>query len=361
MGMRNLLVLRHLLTRTQSFYINLPLAAVVTPVYVLIMPSWRGSSLPFKEKLHLDWIGFVLNVATFTLAITALTFSGSSYPWNSSTAIGLWTATGVSLVAFVTQQYFHIFTKEPIFPGHFLRNRDMVLLSVATSCAATCSSTTLYYIPIFFAFTKGDSALQAAVRLLPFIVMFIFFILVAGATLPKIGRYALYYSVGGALMLAGTAAMFTVRFDTPSTNIYGYEVLIAAGAGLVFQNAYTIATAKVPDRSNALGFINVSQVGFIAIALSVAGCLYQNLGFSYLQSALSAYNLPDAAIHGALGGVGSATLATAPQQVIDITTETVAFTISRVFALPLAAAALCFLASLLMKQEKLQLSLEAGG
>lgn len=325
------------------------------------MPSYTASPLPTREKLQLDWVGVVLNASTFSLAITALTFSGSTYAWNSSTAIGLWTATGVSLVAWVSQQYFSLFTKERIFPGHFLKSRDMVLLAVATACAATANATTLYFIPLYFAFTRGDSALDAAVRLLPFIIIFIFFIMLAGGSLPVFGRYAIYYSVGGALTLAGSALMFTIRHDTSVAKIYGYEVLIAAGTGLVFQNGYAIASAKVPDKANAIGYINVSQIGFIAIALSIAGCLYQNLGYAYLSDALSAYNLEPALIRAALGGVGSATLSAAPQQIIDITVQTVAFTISRVFGLCMAAGAVLFLSSLFMKQEKLDLTIEAGG
>jgi hypothetical protein len=83
--------------------------------------------------------------------------------------------------------------------------------------------------------------------------------------------------------------MFTIDSSTSIARIYGYEVLIAAGTGLVFQNAYAVAVAKVArkDSAKAIGFINVAQIGTIAIALAIAGSLFQNLGFSALKSALA--------------------------------------------------------------------------
>lgn len=337
------------------------------PVYLFILPRWTfPSGLTTKAKiLGLDLVGVFLTAAVFVFFITALTFSGSVYSWNSGTAIALWVVSGVVLLGSIIQQYFSIFTtpQRRIFPGHFLMSRDMVLLATCTACAATAYSVTLYYIPLYFAFTRGDSALESAVRLLPFIIVSIFFVMLAGGSLPAVGRYAPYYTVGGALTIVGTALMFTIRTDTSVARIYGYEILIAAGTGIVFQNAYAVASAKVTmeDKANAIGFINVSQVGLIAIALSVAGCLYQNLGFDFLKDSLAQYNLSDDAIKAALGGLGARSLAGAPPELLQTVVDTVAYTIARVFGMGIAAGALMFVASFLMKQEKLDLKMEGGG
>ena len=50
------------------------------------------------------------------------------------------------------------------------------------------------------------------------------------------------------------------------------------------------AAAKVDkkDHPKAIGFINVGQIGTIAIALSIAGCLFQNVGFNDLKHAFAA-------------------------------------------------------------------------
>lgn len=79
--------------------------------------------------------------------------------------------------------------------------------------------------------------------------------------------------------------MYTIDISTSTTRIYGYKILVAAGTGLAFQNAYAIAAAKVPkeEKNNAVGFINVAQMGSTAIALSIAGAKYENAGFIFPQ------------------------------------------------------------------------------
>lgn len=314
-----------------------------------------------------DWVGTFLNAGTFTIIITALAFSGSTFAWSSATSIALWVVWGVVFVAYVIQQGFAFLTTrlKQIFPVHFLKNPELVLLYFATSAAATAGGVTLYYIPLYFAFTRGDTALQAAVRLLPYIVVFIFFIMFAGGSLPIVGRYAPYYSVGGALILIGSALMYTIRIDTSTAKIYGYEVLLAAGAGLTFQNGYAVAAAKVADqdKSNAIGYINTAQIGTTALALAIASCLYQNLGVTLLQDALREFNFDRPFLIAALGGAGSQALASAPGNAAQLATEAVALTISRVFAMVIAAGALLLISSFGMKQRKIDFAagITAGG
>lgn len=54
-------------------------------------------------------------------------------------------------------------------PCHFLRNYDAVMLLVYASAVNTAGLIPIYYTPLYFQFTRGDSAIEAAVRLLPLI------------------------------------------------------------------------------------------------------------------------------------------------------------------------------------------------
>jgi hypothetical protein len=311
-------------------------------------------------------VGAILNGAIFVLFMIVVTFGGSTYAWNSGASISLWVVWGVALLTFILQQYFAIFTTPDhrIFPGHFLKSRTMMLLYIATGGAAAANAVTLYYVPLFFQFTRNDSALQAAVRLLPFIVLFIFCVMLAGGLLPVIRRYNIFYMIGGALALTGGALMFTINASTSVSRIYGYEVLIAAGTGLIFQNAYAVAAAKVSqnDRSNAIGFINVAQIGTIAIALAIAGSLFQNLGFSALKDALTPFQLPDNLVRSALAGTISPIFSGAvDQRIAPIAVVTVAKTIQRVFGTVMAAGAVVLVSSFLMSWERIQLEMVAGG
>lgn len=351
----------------QAFYINLPLAALLSPVYLFVTPSYDPRpDLSVRQKLGtVDWVGAFLVTAMWVLFITTIAFSGSTFAWGSATSIALWVVSSATLLVFAAQQYFAIFTTpaKRLFPIHFLKSRSLIMLYIATACSSTANAVTVYYIPLLFVFTRRDNPLGAAVRLLPFIVVFITFVMVAGATLPIVGRYSLYYLVGGALILTGSALMFTVRGDTSNAKIYGYEILMAAGSGITFQNGYAVAAAKVKegDKSNAIGFINTGQIGTTALALAIASCLYQNLGVQALQDALSSYDLPKAVLQAALGGAGSHVLTALPPDGTATAINAVAGTIARVFGMTIAGGALLLVASLAMRHEKINLDGAAAG
>lgn len=313
----------------------------------------------FDKLARFDWLGGVLNGAVLVLFMIVVSFSGSVYPWKSGSAIALWVVFAVCLVVYIAQQYFAILTTKEnrIFPVHFLKSRSMVLLFIATAGCAAAYEVTLYYIPLFFQFTHGDSAIKAALRLLPMICVFIFFVMVAGGTLPLSGRYNLFFIAAGPLIIIGGALAFTIDADTSPAKIYGYEILIAAGCGLAFQNAYAVATAKVSkaEESNALGFINVAQIGTMAFGLSIAGCLFQNLGFHTLKRDLAAYNLPDEYVRSALAGRISPVFASADEEMIRIAVGSVASTIQRLFGMVISAGAVVFVSGLLLPFEKLDL------
>lgn len=320
------------------------------------------------EKLaSVDWVGAVLHAAVFVLFMTTLSVSGSIHAWDSAGSIALWVVFGACLTAYVVQQAFSIFTTDEnrIFPVHFLRSRTLILLYVATGGAGAAQAITLYYTPLFFQFTRGDSALLAAVRLLPFICIYIFFVMFAGASLPAVGRYNLYYLVGGGLIVAGGALLFTISTTTSSGQIYGYEILVAAGIGLAWQNAYSVATEKVfpKDVPKAIGFINLAQLGTISISLAIAGSLFQNLGFHELKNAFadSGYRLPDDYIRSALAGRISPVFSSADQGIAHVAVVAVAETIRKLFGPVVAAGALVTVSALLMKFEKINLAVAAVG
>ena len=307
--------------------------------------------------MQIDWVGAMLNAITFVLLMVVITFSGSTWRWSSSASIALWTLTGVSLTLYALQQAFAIFTNSErrLFPVHFLKSRTLLLLYFTTAASASAMAVSIYYVPLFFQFTKGDTALKAAVRLLPFIILFVFFVMFAGGLLPVVGRYPPLYFSSSALMIVGGALMYRVTSTTATAAIYGFEILIAIGVGLVFQTGYNVAAAKVPphDVPASIGFINVAQIGSIALALSISGALFQNLGYSYLSEALGSYGFPEGALRSALAGVESIVLNKEGLVVRGLAIDAIVRTIDKLYALVLAAGALTLVCACFMRWEKL--------
>jgi MFS family permease len=349
-----------------AFYINLVVAAITAPVYILWTPSFQPSpNTAFKTKLaNLDWVGIVLNAAVYVLFLVTLTFAGSSWGWSEGRTIALWVVLGIVLIVFVLQQYFAVFTtiENRIFPGQFIKRRTLLLLFFTTASAASSLFITIYYIPLFFQFVNNDSAIEAAVRLLPFIVLNVSFVMLTGVLLPIVGYYMPWYVLSGAFMVVGAALMYTVNLDTTTSAIYGYSILIAIGSGLTQQLGYSIAPAKVKPTEipAAVGFINVAQLGGIAVALGISSNVFQNTGFRNLQAALAGQGFPAEELRAALAGVRSTLFTSGQERIKTLAVGAIVQTIDTVYVLVIAAGALTLVSALFMKREKLALEMAAG-
>jgi hypothetical protein len=312
-----------------------------------------------RKLAQIDWVGATLNAATFVLFMVVLTFSGSTWRWNTAGPIALWVLFGLSLTSYVLQQSFSVFTtpERRLFPVQFTRSRTLMLMYFTTVASAGAMAVGIYYVPLFFQFTKGDSALEAAVRLLPFITLFVFSVMFAGGLLPVVGRYAPWYFPASILMIIGGAFMYRVKPTTHTAAIYGFEVLIAVGVGLIFQTGYNVAAAKVDpkDVPASIGFINVAQIGSVAIALSISGSIFQNLGYRYLREALASYDFSEASLRSALAGTQSVVLNHEGSVVRGLAIDAIVATIDKLYALVLAAGALTFVSACFMRWEKLKL------
>ncbi|KAL4888150.1 major facilitator superfamily domain-containing protein [Aspergillus ambiguus] len=345
-----------------AFYINLVLAAITAPIYLWWFPRHgvhRHKKLLPRIK-DLDWLGALLNAASYALFITACTYSGSPWPWASGSLITLWVMTAVTIILFALQQWTALFTtkEDRIFPVWCLKSRSMVLLYIGTAGSAAVNFFNIYYIPILFEFTKGDGAIEVAVRLLPFIFLMIFGSLLSGTLLPKLNLYAPWYVVSGVLALAGSVPMSLITTATPTQNIYGFEILIGAGCGLTLQAAYSIALVKSPaDKgTSALSFINVAQLGGGALALAIAGTIFQNIGFLNLQSALSGRGYSSAEIRAALAGGYSDIVSNSTAEVRGITSDAIGSTIATVYAISISGSAAVLAVGLLMRWEKVKMA-----
>jgi hypothetical protein len=135
----------------------------------------------------------------------AINLGGTLYPWSSGSIIALFTVSGVLFILFGLQQGLCFFTTPTtrIFPAHFLRNWNAVLLFCCTAAANSSGFVPIYYIPLYFQFTQGDGAIDAAVRLLPVIFTMVACILASGHLMSRFSYSQPWYVVGSALGLVG--------------------------------------------------------------------------------------------------------------------------------------------------------------
>jgi hypothetical protein len=306
-----------------------------------------------------------LNTGIYVAFVLAFTFGGNQWSWSSGRTIALIVVFAVLLISFAIQQTFCIFTTSDlrIFPVDFLRSRDLLLQYIAISAAVTSLFLSIYYIPLFFNFTRGDSNIDAAIRLLPFICITIFFIMLNGALMPKFGYYMPWYLFSGVFMLIGGSVMYTcVDPSTSNSAVYGFSILTAIGAGSAQQAAYSVTQAKVPVNriADAVNFINAAQIGGIVIVLTINGAIFQSVGFREVSNALGpAFSTAD--VRSALAGAKSDIFDKITTDVRDKVIAGIVQAISDGYILIIIAGAVMIITSLLMKREKLFMEMAAGG
>ncbi|KIN06900.1 hypothetical protein OIDMADRAFT_150156 [Oidiodendron maius Zn] len=340
-----------------SFYINLCIGALFAPACLFLLPAADPQKgVPFLHRVrHLDYLGTILNIGFLVPLIMAINFGGTVYTWSSGQEIALWVVTAVVFIAYCHQQKFSFLTTKTnrLFPGDFLRQYEMWLLFISMACASGAVFVPTYFIPLYFQFVRNDAPLTAGVRLLPFIVVMVFFGLLSGGLISKSGYYMPWYLIGGCLTLTGGALMHTVNQDTSVARVYGYEAITGAGAGLYIQVSYAVAQAKVPPSrvADAAGFISFAQYLGITLSLAISGTVFQNVAFNRLVPLFPTEqsSFVRDIITGTSGGFLKTLDADLARRVLDVIIHAMSLT----YILVLTAGAVTVIAASLMKRKRL--------
>lgn len=343
-----------------SFYLNLVVGGLFAPAMLFLLPSFdpRPSVSHLNRWREIDFVGGILLIGAFVSGVMAISFGGILYAWGSGQIIAMFVVSVVLFAVFAVQQEFAILTtvERRIFPVQFLRNKEMLILFAETSCAACGIVVPLYMIPLFFQFTRGDGALDAAVRLLPYICLMVFFCILNGAVLSKYGFYMPWYLFGGSFLTAGAALMYTVTSTSSTSSVYGYSILIGIGVGVFVQAGFSVAQALVTpvEIPEAVGFITCGQITGITISIAIANSIFLNEAKNGI-----AVLLPTASpneIEAAIAGVGSKFFDTLSATVKADVLDAIITAMGKTYIGVIAAGALSVILSLFLKRERLFLS-----
>jgi MFS family permease len=342
-----------------AFYINLVFFAVMAPAYIFCLPSIRPvQGLSVRARLaRLDFMGYLLGAGVWVAFLLVMTMAGAQWPWNDGRTIATWVVFGFTLVFYVLQQYFAVFTTKTnrAFPGQLLLERTQVLLYIETAGGITSLYVAIYFIPIYFQFVGGDDPLMAAVRLLPFIIVAITVNLASGYFLSAIKVYMVIFVIAGIFITIGGALLTNyLRLDTSKGTIYGLCIITGFGTGLGMLTGYSIAslTTKPANAGAALSMQNVSQIGGQVIALALAGQIFKSSAIRNLRRVLTS----DSDIMAAISGAQSDVLADLEPDVRQAAITAVIDAMQKAFILIPVAGGIMLCAAVLMKREKVSVS-----
>ncbi|CAL8575783.1 hypothetical protein XPA_001687 [Xanthoria parietina] len=337
-----------------AFYINLVIGAIFAPALIGILPSidLRHGTSTLRKLRTMDWLGIIIFFAGAICFTMALNFGGTVYGWSSGPEIVLWVCAGILLIGFILVSYYHPFVTigNRLYPLHFYRTFEFANLQLQILLVSGAILTTAYYIPLYFQFARGDDAMQAAVRLLPFVLALVFASLCNGFFMPRVGYHKPWFVGGSALYLVGCALMYTNTPTTPIAHIYGYSIPMGLGSGAYLMAGFDVVEKMVgPDElSNAVSFMAIAQDIGLILLLALAGSIYQNTTTARLRPLLASSSSGEAADVDILlaGTSNDAFQSLQPESLKADVVREVTRGIGGVWALLMAAAAVSLVAAL---------------
>ncbi|KAI1857786.1 uncharacterized protein JN550_013049 [Neoarthrinium moseri] len=333
-----------------GFYINLVVGAVFAPAYLLLFPPIDPQpEQTVSEKFGMvDWINSTVFLAGSACLVIAISFGGVVLPFNSGSMIALWTVTGALFIAFIILiKRHHLVTYENrLYPAHFFRNPVLINMQIQVFLVSGIILAMTYYIPLYFQFVRGDGPLDSGVRLLPLVITMVVFSMVNGVLMPIFSLISPWYCGGSALVLVGSALMYTVDENTSNARVYGYNILIGVGAGCYIVAGFAIVQSLVPphDTSNAIGSMTIAQDLGMVCFLAICGSIFHNLALQKITLALN--GVFDGDIGELIAGTSSAAFQALTSDEKAEVIPQIASALGGVWAFFMAAAALSFVASL---------------
>lgn len=266
------------------FYINLPFGAVSLIAVFFWLPRHpplqnvhhEGKTL-WQKWLSLDWVGTVVSLGMTVSLLLALQWGGLQYDWNSGTIIGLFVTSGVLFILLILWER-HLGDRA-MMPMAILVRRTQLSAGTVSFMVMLLSIVTTYYLPFLYQ-SKGRSAEQSGIDIIPLMMAMVVGSGVGGWLNSLTGRYTPFMIVGGTLCAIAGGLLFTIKGDTPNANIIGYQILLGFGEGIAFnqpivsiQAEYAFSPELIPQASSLVTYMQL--LGAVC-GISIAGAVFGN-------------------------------------------------------------------------------------
>lgn len=246
---------------------------------ILFLPNYPPTQpgLSLKEQVkHFDLPGTFFLVPSVISLLLALQWGGAKYPWGDGRIIALFVVFGVFGFVFCCVE---VWQKDlATVPVRILKNKNIMggLWYGVWLGAAIFVFT--YYLPLWFQAIQGVSATQSGIRNLPSILGLVVFAIIGGGLATAFGQYVPLVLVSSAITAVGCGLLSTLKVNSSIGEWLGYQLIVAAGAGLGAQNVMLVAQVAVPvtDMAMATSILTFSQSLSSSIFLAVAQTIFQN-------------------------------------------------------------------------------------
>ena len=228
-----------------NFFIALPVAVAAL---IIVQRTLHLPKHP-QKKTTIDYLGIVLLSVAVSLLLIWVTNVGHNTSDASGNALEFtdlgnndwWSLLTVLMVggAIVATALFilvELKSKEPLIPLGMFRNPTFtlsVLASIATGIAMFGSSV---FLSQYLQLSRGATPTLAGILTTPMIAGLLLASVGVGGLITKYGKWKSYLVVGSVLLIAGSALLSTIHYDTNFGLVSIYMFLLGAGVGMTMQN-----------------------------------------------------------------------------------------------------------------------------
>ncbi|KAI5865349.1 MFS general substrate transporter [Durotheca rogersii] len=235
------------------FYLNIPICGVALCGTFLFMRMKKGSQSQHTGKsrlLRIDYVGNSIFIPSAIAVLLGLVMGGVDHPWSSWQVILPLVLGGVGWIAFHIQQKF---TSHPSLPGHLFGHRTSAIGLILTFISSVVVQAIGYFLPVYFQALKGATVLESGTFFLPYAIGTLFFAVIGGILLAKLGNYKILHIVAFGLSSLGLGVFTLLDGKTPKVAWVFFELISSAGLGI------TVST-MLPAIMSALAEADVASI-----------------------------------------------------------------------------------------------------
>jgi MFS family permease len=259
------------------FFMNMPIG--ILAFYFL----WRyyPRKAPGGVRRPVDYSGAALLGMTTVPLLLALVWAGNDFAWASVEIIGLFTLSGLSLVAFVWNESR---VPEPIIPLMLFQSRFFAVATFLSFITGMGLFGAVNYMPMFVQGVLGTSAASSGFVTSPMMMTMVVASTVCGIAATRIGKYRPFIISGSALIMVGMALL--TLLNTGSSPYLAVLPMVVIGMGIGSSMPIVNLVLQNSVSHQMLGVVSSSAQFFRQIGGTLGVAIFGTLVTNKLQSSL---------------------------------------------------------------------------
>lgn len=216
---------------------------------------------------RIDWLGTISIAIAVISAMILIDMGGRKFPWRSPyTAVFASLAAANLILFFITEA---CIAKEPIFPLHLLKNKDVVLSYLMSMLQLISQSSMMFLVPLYFGVTANASDTVGGAHLVPAVMGNAIGGILAGVAIKRTGRYKLI-AVAAGLVASITYILLLFRWHG-NTGFWESLYIIPGGfgTGLVQSVTFVSMAAALEPQDIAMGTSGLFLLVNIGLVIGV--------------------------------------------------------------------------------------------